>query len=104
MQFTHSQHVCVYIRRIQHTGDWLNKDKESDDHQEQAIDESRKYFNTTIPAKNTIFKHPAEFDILQITAVSQTKGFFTCSRGTLPIGEDPGGFPASHEGGKQAED
>lgn len=52
MQFTHSQHVCVYIRRIQHTCDRLNKDKESDDHQEQAIDESREYFHTTITAKN----------------------------------------------------
>lgn len=66
MQFTHSQHVCVYIRRIQQTGDWLNKDKESDDHQEQAIDEARKYFNTTIPAKNksSVLKHPAAFSKL----------------------------------------
>lgn len=52
MQFTHSQHVCVYIGRIQHTGDRLHKHKESDDHQEQAIDETRKYFNTTVPAKS----------------------------------------------------
>lgn len=30
---TDRQHVCVYIRRIQHTGDWLNKDKKRNDHQ-----------------------------------------------------------------------
>lgn len=49
--FTHRQHVCVYVGRIQQTGDRLHKDKESDDHQEQAVDESGKNFNTTVPAK-----------------------------------------------------
>lgn len=65
-QRTHSQHVCVYVRGIQQTGDWLHKDKESDDHQEQAIDESREYFNTTVPegrkkAGVSIQKHPSAF-------------------------------------------
>lgn len=66
--FTHSQHVCVYVGRIQQTGDRLHKDKESDDHQEQAVDESGKNFNTTVPVKpqNTQFiKNPAGGDVLQ---------------------------------------
>lgn len=58
---THSQHVCVYIGRIHQTGDWLDKNKESDDHQEQAIDESGEDFNTAIPATNkgAVLEHPA---------------------------------------------
>lgn len=49
---THCQHVCVYIGRIHQTGDRLDKNKESDDHQKQAVDESGEDFNTTIPATN----------------------------------------------------
>lgn len=52
-QFTHSQHVCVDIRRIQHAGDRLHKNKESYHHQEQAIDEPGEYFNAPVPTKTS---------------------------------------------------
>lgn len=91
---THSQHVCVYIGRIHQTGDWLDKNKESNDHQEQAIDESGEDFNTTIPATNkgAVLEHPA------------WSYFSKCCCCSLPVGEDPGCFPAGHESSKQAQD
>lgn len=103
MHFTHSQHVCVYIRRIHQTGDWLNKDKESDDHQEQAIDESRKYFNTAIPAKKQNKNNSVNTQLHSSFKLLQQQYILTCWQ-TLPVGEDPGSFPAGHEGSKQAQD
>lgn len=96
--FTHSQHVCVYVRRIQQACDRLHKDEERDDHQEQAVDEAGKYFNAAEPAKQQnpqFIENPAGGDVLSLHDES---------RWILPVGEDPGGFPAGHESSEQAED
>lgn len=107
-QRTHSQHVCVDVRGIQQTGDWLNKDKESDDHQEQAIDESGEYFNTTVPGEGgggeQNLKKTASCLFQNVIFWFQQQQILSCCLEALPIGEDPGSFPTGHEGSEQAQD
>lgn len=43
------QHVCVDVGRVYQSCAGLNKHKESDDHEKQAVDEPGEDFNSAIP-------------------------------------------------------
>lgn len=47
---THGQHVRVDVGRVHQPRHRLHKDEESDDHEEEAVDESREDFHTAVPA------------------------------------------------------
>lgn len=57
----HSQHVGVYVGRIQQTGDRLHEDEEGDDHQEQAVDETGQDLHSPVPTggrQQSFSRHP----------------------------------------------